>query len=401
MARKRKDGRRAEGIQGRKGRLYYIITQQEVIDGKKISKRVWCATGLPDKDENISKAVEMREKRLSSAGSALSVDREVPMKTYVNLYLAKKRRTIADTTYSGYFYRGNRIIDFFDEIKVRSVSKVNVEQFMDHLITDCESQERTVKDIKTLLSGIMDQAVKDGLIAINPVKEATMNKTLVLKHAKVKNDDDDFFSFKEAQLFLTIAESHELYELFFVTLFFGLRREEVLGLRWSCVDFDAKEFRVNHTVTKGMTVNRVNSTKTATSARTYPLTEEQVKMFKHLKAKETENRDLFGSAYHDNDYIFKHEDGSLYYPDYPTKAFGKLIKAHPELPQGITFHGLRKSCVSILVHEGYDVKRIQKWVGHADIDTTLKIYAKVKDKEAKQEILNGMNNIIKPKSYAI
>ena len=400
MARKRKDGRRAEGIQGRKGRLYYIITQQEVIDGKKISKRVWCATGLPDKDENISKAVEMREKRLSSAGSALSVDREVPMKTYVNLYLAKKRRTIADTTYSGYFYRGNRIIDFFDEIKVRSVSKVNVEQFMDHLITDCESQERTVKEIKTLLSGIMDQAVKDGLIAINPVKEATMNKTLVLKHAKVKNDDDDFFSFKEAQLFLAIAESHELYELFFVTLFFGLRREEVLGLRWSCVDFDAKEFRVNHTVTKGMTVNRVNSTKTATSARTYPLTEEQVKMFKHLKAKETENRDLFGSAYHDNDYIFKHEDGSLYYPDYPTKAFGKLIKAHPELPQGITFHGLRKSCVSILVHEGYDVKRIQKWVGHADIDTTLKIYAKVKDKEAKQEILNGMNNIIKPKSYA-
>lgn len=400
MARKRKDGRRAEGIQGKKGRLYYIITQEEVIDGKKISKRVWCATGLPDKDENISKAVEMREKRLSSAGSALSVDREVPMKTYVNLYLAKKRRTIADTTYSGYFYRGNRIIDFFDEIKVRSVSKVNVEQFMDHLITDCESQERTVKDIKTLLSGIMDQAVRDGLIAINPVKEATMNKTLILKHAKVKNDDDDFFSFKEAQLFLTIAESHELYELFFVTLFFGLRREEVLGLRWSCVDFDSKEFRVNHTVTKGMTVNRVNSTKTATSARTYPLTEEQVKMFKHLKAKETENRDLFGSAYHDNDYIFKHEDGSLYYPDYPTKAFGKLIKAHPELPQGITFHGLRKSCVSILVHEGYDVKRIQKWVGHADIDTTLKIYAKVKDKEAKQEILNGMNNIIKPKSYA-
>ena len=400
MARKRKDGRRAEGIQGKKGRLYYVITQEEVIDGKKVSKRVWCATGLPDKDENISKAVDMREKRLSSAGSALSADREVPMKTYVNLYLAKKRRTIADTTYSGYFYRGNRIIDFFDEIKVRSVSKVNVEQFMDHLITDCDSQERTVKDIKTLLSGIMDQAVKDGLVVINPVNEATINKTLVLKHAKVKNDDDDFFSFKEAQRFLAITESHELYELFFVTLFFGLRREEVLGLRWSCVDFDAKEFRVNHTVTKGMTVNRVNSTKTASSARTYPLTEEQVKMFEHLKAKEAENRDLFGSAYHDNDYIFKHADGSLYYPDYPTKAFDKLIKAHSELPQGITFHGLRKSCVSILVHEGYDVKRIQKWVGHADIDTTLKIYAKVKDKEAKQEILNGMNSIIKPKSYA-
>ena len=65
----------------------------------------------------------------------------------------------------------------------------------------------------------MDRAVRDRLIAINPVKEATMNKTLILKHAKVKNDDDDFFSFKEAQLFLTIAESHELYELFFCNAF--------------------------------------------------------------------------------------------------------------------------------------------------------------------------------------
>ena len=399
MARKKKDGRRAEGIQGKKGRLYFIITQQTIKDGKKISKRLWYATGLPDKDENIAKAVDMRGKWLSSSGSALSMQREVPMKTYVSLYLAKKRRTIADTTYSGYYYRGNRIIDFFGEIKVRSISRVNVEQFMDYLITECGNQERTVKDIKTLLSGIMDQAVNDGLIAINPVKEATINKKLVLEHAKEKIDDEKFFSYKEAQRFLTIAESHDLYELFFVTLFFGLRREEVLGLRWSCIDFDSKEFRVNHTVTKGMSVNRVNSTKTATSARTYPLTDEQVRMFRHLKAKEEENRNLFGNGYQDNAYIFKHVDGSLYYPDYPTKAFGKLIKANPELPQGITFHGLRKSCVSILVHEGYDVKRIQKWVGHADIDTTLKIYAKVKDKEAKQEILEGMNNLIKPKTY--
>ncbi|MBQ7677427.1 MAG: tyrosine-type recombinase/integrase [Lachnospiraceae bacterium] len=70
------------------------------------------------------------------------------------------------------------------------------------------------------------------------------------------------------------------------------------------------------------------------------------------------------------------------------------------MPQRITFHGLRTSCVSILVHEKFDVKRIQKWVGHADIETTLKIYAKVKDKEAKQEILSGMENIIQPKNYS-
>lgn len=97
-----------------------------------------------------------------------------------------------------------------------------------------------------------------------------------------------------------------------------------------------------------------------------------------------------------NDYVFKHADGSLYYPDYPTKAFAKIIRANPDLPQDITFHGLRSSCVSILVHKGVDVKTIQKWVGHADINTTLKIYAKVKDKEAKKQASESMDDLILP-----
>ncbi len=55
--------------------------------------------------------------------------------------------------------------------------------------------------------------------------------------------------------------------------------------------------------------------------------------------------------------------------------------------------------MSILVHQGMDVKSIQKWVGHADIDTTLRIYAKVKDKESKREISETMKGIIRLKDY--
>ena len=125
------------------------------------------------------------------------------------------------------------------------------------------------------------------------------------------------------------------------------------------------------------------------------MTDEQIELFKKLKKKESANRRLCGNGYYDSDYVFKHVDGSLYYPDYPTKAFNKLLKRIPELPQAVTFHGLRSSCVSILIHEGMDVKSIQKWVGHKDINTTLKIYAKVKEKEAKKEISDKMNSIIK------
>lgn len=158
--------------------------------------------------------------------------------------------------------------------------------------------------------------------------------------------------------------------------------------------------RINHTVTKGTTITRANTTKTASSERVYPLTDEQVNMFRRLREKELANRKLCGNGYFDSDYIFKHTDGSLYYPDYPTKAFGKLIKKIPDLPQEITFHGLRSSCVSILVHQGKDIKSIQDWVGHADVDTTLRIYAKVKDKEAKRDVSDTMTGVIRIKDYS-
>lgn len=145
-----------------------------------------------------------------------------------------------------------------------------------------------------------------------------------------------------------------------------------------------------------MGVNRLNSAKTNASIRQYPLTDAQVEMFRSLKEKEKQNRKLFGDDYVENEYIFKHQDGKPYYPDYPTKAFAKIIKRNPELPQRVTFHGLRSSCVSILVHKGYDLKGIQKWVGHADISTTLKIYTKVKENIAKLEISQGMDSFMKP-----
>lgn len=88
-------------------------------------------------------------------------------------------------------------------------------------------------------------------------------------------------------------------------------------------------------------------------------------------------------------------DGSLYYPDYPTKEFRKIVRRTPDLPQKVTLHGLRSSCVSILVHEGMDVKQIQKWVGHKDLETTLKIYSKVKTEQSKVEISKKMSTLIK------
>ncbi|MBQ9503758.1 MAG: site-specific integrase [Lachnospiraceae bacterium] len=403
MARPRKRGKKAKGIQSKKGYLYIILSETVIENGVKRSRPKWISTGLIDTEENVKKAVEARAKMLNNDTSR-SIDRNIPLAAYTDLFLAQKKREVAMTTYSSYFYRAKRITDYFgSKIRVCDISVHMVERFLDHLlIPDDQTQcltATTVRDIRTLLINLMSQAIKDGLISDNPAKEARLSKDLMVKYASVKHPEEEFFSYEEAQIFLQKVKDHKLYEFFYVTLFFGLRREEILGLRWSAINRSKKTMSINHTVTKGLTVLRANATKTACSAREYPLTDEQLAMFDTLKQKEDMHRQLCGNAYHENEYIFKNADGTPFYPDYPSKAFRKIVKAIPELPQSITFRGLRKSCVSILVHQGMDIKSIQQWVGHADINTTLKIYTRVKDQQAKKEISETMTDIIALKKY--
>lgn len=398
MARRRKEGRRATGIQAKNGMLYITTSKPVIVDGKTTYKRGWISTGLKDTPENVTLATAERCKILHQSKTE-SLDINITLSDYIERFLKRKKREVSDTTYSSYYYRARKIQTHFKSVRLKAINEPMVEEFLDMLFTTYHVQPRTAKDIKVLFGHIMDQACKDGLIAYNPVKEVIIDKKLAIQYAKEKNTDEKFFSFEEAQLFLSKVKDHELYELFYLTLFFGLRREEVLGLRWQSVNLKEKRMVINHTVTKGTTITRANTTKTAASAREYPLSDDQVSMFQKLKEKEIANSELFGNCYEKNDYIFKHVDGTPYYPDYPSKAFGKVIKRNTELPQGITFHGLRSSCVSILVHQGMDVKSIQKWVGHADIDTTLRIYAQVKDKAAKCEISNAMTDLIQLKDY--
>lgn len=395
MGRKKKEGKREKGVWGKQGFLYVIIPKKG-----KAGQSCWVATSLEDKPENIKKAVALRESLLNKPTSCL--DANITVEEFVFEYVKRKERTSAVTVKSTNYYRGKRIAEFYEEKKVKSMTKEDVEDFLDDCFEPSNPDHRkcctrTVNDYKAFFQNVMDMAVEEGLIISNPVREAVLNKELEHKNMS-PNKDDDFFSYYEAMHFLEIVKDHPLRDLFYTMLFFGLRREEVLGIRWSCVDLINKRLIIAHTVVKGLHgVCRDDGTKTLESADTFPLTDEQVEMFKRIKHKEDEYRALFGNSYFESDYVFKHEDGSLYYPDYPTDAFRKVIKRNPDLPQGITVYGLRASCISILVHAGADIKSIQAWARHKDIQTTLKYYAKVKEKENKQQILEKMSGLIDKK----
>ena len=146
---------------------------------------------------------------------------------------------------------------------------------------------------------------------------------------------------------------------------------------------------IKHTVVKGKKSELIerDSTKTESSFRRYPMSKEIKELLFKQIAIEQENKKRFGNQYHNTDYVFKWEDGQSFMPDYITRKFKKLLKKC-KLPD-IRFHDLRHSCASLLVSQGFQLKDVQEWLGHADISTTANIYAHLFD-DRKIDILNSM-----------
>ena len=135
--------------------------------------------------------------------------------------------------------------------------------------------------------------------------------------------------------------------------------------------------------------------------RIYYLEEYESQMLKSLKDQEDEIRWIIGwgkpiqtSRYEDNDVIFKHKDGKEFHPDTLTDIFKDIVERNPNLPQDITLHGLRKTCASILISNGVDIKSVQDRLGHKDSEVLLDIYAKVKSKAAKEKTSGVMSKIL-------
>jgi len=162
--------------------------------------------------------------------------------------------------------------------------------------------------------------------------------------------------------------------------FYGLRRSELLGLRWSAIDFDTGRISISTTVVKEKiddqikTVVRDGITKTECSQRTLPLCPYTYQYFVNLYHAQKYQRNLCGASYNPSylDFICVDGMGNLLQPDFVSQKFQKLLKQYG-LRQ-IRFHDLRHSCATIMLYLGYSLKDIQTWLGHSNYNFTADTY---------------------------
>jgi integrase len=325
-------------------------------------------------------------------------DHPAKIADYLIMWKNLRKSEVAETTYDGYHtYIDKHLVPYFRDLNlnIQDITAGHIFDYVNYLSNDGGRKDNkiggqsntSIRKIISILRQVFEYAVLYGDIKINPAIQVPLPKS-----TNKKDERQVFLTSEDAQKMLDAFQNEEIGPIVYVTLYYGLRKSEALGLRWQAVDFDANTITINHTVVGNGHIVRKDTTKTYTSRRTYELLPDVKALLLKLKDQQDDYKRRLGSGYHMNDYIFKNPNGVPYRPDSLTRSFKRALARHG-LPQ-MRYHDLRHSTASILVDKGWDINDIKEWLGHADISTTANIYAHIshRHKVSLAKSLNGALN---------
>ena len=358
--------------------IYYV--RLSYYDKDHIRKDKFVSTGLSGRGAK-QKATAMIDSLIEKYSYLEKSDHPAKMADYLKMWKELQASEVAETTYDGYHtYIDRHLIPYFKDLNlnIQDITAGHIFDYVNYLSNDGGRKDNkiggqsntSIRKIISILRKVFDYAVLYGDIKINPAAQVPMPK-----RGNKKDERQVFLTAEDAQKMLDAFKSEEIGPIVYVTLYYGLRKSEALGLRWQAVDFDANTITINHTVVGGSHIIAKDSTKSYCSRRTYQLLPDVKDLLLKLREQQKDYRQRLGSSYHENDYIFKNPNGVPYRPDSLTRSFKRALARHG-LPQ-MRYHDLRHSTASILVDKGWDINDIKEWLGHANISTTANIYAHI------------------------
>ena len=327
------------------------------------------------------------------------------------------KRGLKDNTFQNYQYMYNTFVrPEFGKKRISTLKKSDVKRFYNYLADERGLQASTIDSIHTVLHQVLDMAVDDSYIRNNP----SNNVLKELKQSHVfKTEKRKALTRPQQDLLLDFLQRNHTYNhwypIFAVMLGTGLRVGEATGLRWCDIDLDKGMVDVNHTlvyychrheVEKNGCYFNVNTPKTETSTRQVPMMEFVKEAFlKEKEYQETLGVECKATVDGYTDFIFVNRFGNVQHQGTLNKAIRRIIRDcndevlmkgedDPVLLPYFSCHTLRHTFTTRMCEAGVNVKVIQDTLGHADIATTLNIYADV-TKELKQTEFIGLDEFFK------
>jgi integrase len=233
---------------------------------------------------------------------------------------------------------------FGEDTPVEDITTPDVDGFKDHLLG--RVSHRTAQKILVVLHGVMARAKRKGWIAVNTCEDA---EKVTLK----RSEDFNVLSVGQVHAVARAASSELLRALFLTAAFTGLRMGELLALRWRHVDFANRILHVQRNYVEGQ-----EDTPKSHRRRSLPLSD-QAMVGRHLD--DNVVRDEFYAA------LVRAGLGHLWYTEPPSEQTPRGVKRE----DAMVFHDLRHTFGTQCAAKGIDLRKIQAWMGHADIQTTM------------------------------
>lgn len=362
-----------------KNGMFYVVLNYRDENGKR--KTPWISTNLPVKGnkkraENFMMDVRrnfvppnvqrIEEREAMQKGDILFTD-------FLLKWLRVAKSTVKLTTYASYEMMATRIIiPYFEtlNIKLKELTTEDIQEFYSAQLERVSAN--TVIHYHAVIHRALKYAVK--------IKTIQSNPAVNVERPRKEKFIGSFYDKKEINTLFDIIQGHPLEVAIKLAAFYGLRREEIIGLKWTAIDFENNTLTIQHTVTEcnldGKHIEVASDTaKTDSSLRTMPLVTNFREMLLAKKEKQEHYRKLCGRSYCKEylDYIFINEMGERWKPRYLSDGFKRILEQNGL--RRIRFHDLRHTCASLLLANNVPMKKIQEWLGHSDFSTTANIYA--------------------------
>lgn len=276
----------------------------------------------------------------------------------------------AETTIYGYRnIIDTHIIPALGNIPLQKLTPQKIQQYYADKMEGGKLSANTVRKHHDILNYAMKVAVRQDILAINPVGK-------VIPPQKIQ-PEIHFYTPEELQLLLSLVEGTNLDVAVKLAGYFGLRREEILGLTWSNVDMGKRLIHIRRARTTAGKKTIEKSTKTTSSTRTLHIPDDVLTTLKAAHERQQYYQAFLGESYCHTDYVYTRENGLPYSPNYVSTLFTEFI-AKKDLPY-ITLHGLRHTFASVANSLGIPMFDIGKALGHSTPATTSRIYTHLFD----------------------
>lgn len=307
---------------------------------------------------------------LSSLGAiSPSPEQQQPFLDYIINWLENYKVNISENTYDTYHLILHvHIIPYFrnKNILLGELTSRHLQEYYNYKIKTLSAN--TISKHHAIIHNALRFACITGILVLNPA-----DSVILPQKEKFKGN---FYNIEEAQLCMKAFRGHKYEIPVLFALLLGLRRSEILGLKWDCVDFQKRTITIKRTVVPSMKASQKveilikNSTKSESSKRTLALPDILLKLLKDEKRKQIYNYCKYRDNYNKEYLGFVCVDmfGKLFSPNYVSQCFKNvLIKNNLKV---VRFHDLRHSCATMLLYFGNNLKDIQEWLGHSRITTT-------------------------------